>query len=177
MRHHALAISAMTCIATLAPAGIAAAAPHDRLAGTETIVMTSQTLNGIDLPSHVSATGPIRGAGTETQTYIDTADGETVQFTWHFPAGNVTGDAIEDYALSFDPTSCTAQATGTGTWTITGGTGAYAGATGSGSFADRGTLVGARDRNGACQGPDSGVEPKIAASILRGTGSASLPSD
>ena len=175
MRHRALAVSATICAATLASSGIAAAAPHDRPSRTETIVTTSLSLNGIDLPTYVSATGPIRGSGVETQTGIDTPDGQAVQFTWHFRAGTVTGIAHEDYALDFDPTSCTAKATGTGTWTITGGTGAYAGATGSGAFTYRGTLVGARDRHRVCQGPDSDVAPKLSAGVLRGTGSASVP--
>ena len=174
MRHRVLAVSATMCVAALAPAGIANAASPHRQSRTETIVTTSLSRGGHDLPSLVSATGPIRGVGTETQTYVDTPDGEAVQFTWHFRTGTVTGVAVEDYDLSFDPISCTAKATGTGTWTITGGTGAYAGATGSGTFVEHGNLVGARDRNGVCQGPDSGVTPKLSASNLHGTGNASL---
>ena len=101
--------------------------------------------------------------------------GETVDFTWHLPDGDVYLQAVEDYSMSFDPQACTAKATGTGTWVITGGTGLYANATGDGTFTDHGSFTGARD-HGVCEGPDSHTPPRTSVFTLQGTGTATLSS-
>jgi hypothetical protein len=163
-----LAIAAAFPLLTVTTA--AHAAPRT----AEKFVATFQTLKGVDQPVRVAATGPVQGAGVATQTEKDTPTGEVVHFTWHFAHGTVTLEAIEDFSLDFDPTSCTAKATGTGTWTIIDGTGAYTGASGNGTFTDHGSLTGSRDASGACQGPDSGGAPKTAIFTLRGHGTASL---
>ena len=129
--------SAIPGVVVLALLGTAAPASAAVAAGTggpraEQFVMTFQTFDGLDRPTHVSATGPVQGAGLETQTDVETPDGEVVAFTWHLRGGDVFLVADEDYSMTFDVQACTAKATGTGTWTITGGTGAYAGASGSG---------------------------------------------
>jgi hypothetical protein len=165
---------AAAIVGALAPAGTAAAAATTA-SHTESFVMTFQTFNGVDQPTRVSATGPVQGAGVETQTDVDTPDGETVAFTWHLRDGDVYLQATEDYAMSFDPQACTAKATGTGTWVITGGTGPYTNATGTGTFTDHGSFTGARD-HGVCQGPDSNTQPKTSVFTLQGTGTAALGS-
>jgi len=164
-----LAIAAAT-VGALAPVGAASAASPSN---TESFVMTFQTFDGVDQPARVSATGPVQGAGVETQTDVETPDGETVDFTWHLRDGDVYLQAVEDYSMSFDPQACTAKATGTGTWVITGGTGVYANASGAGTFADRGSFTGARD-HGVCEGPDSNTPPKTSVFILRGAGTSTL---
>jgi hypothetical protein len=160
-------------LALTAPA--AAAGTADATPATETWVMPSQTIHGSDHPIRISASGPIQGAGVLTQDFEMTDDGPVVHAVWHFRDGDVLADATEDYALDFDPVSCTGKATATGSWTITGGTGAYAGATGQGTFSGSGSLVGERDDRGGCLGPDSGADPRISVSTLRGTGVAQLP--
>ena len=166
---------ALTLVGALAPGGAAIAAGPEaaHASGAESFVMTFQTFDGLDRPTHVSATGPVQGAGLETQTDIDTPDGETVAFTWHLRGGDVSLIADEDYAMTFDLQACTAKATGTGTWTIVGGTGAYAGASGSGTFTDHGSFTGARD-HGVCEGPESTTPPKTSVFTLTGSGSAVL---
>lgn len=141
---------------------------------TQSWVMTSQTIHGVDKTIRISASGPVQGAGVLTQDFEDGPDGPVVHAVWHFRNGDVFADATEDYAVDFDPASCTGKATATGAWTITGGTGAYAGATGHGSFTGSGTLVGERDARGGCLGPDSDAAPKVADSTLTGTGVAQL---
>jgi hypothetical protein len=165
-----LAIAA-AIVGVLTPAGTAAAAAAPA-SHTESFVMTFQTFNGVDLPARVSATGPVQGAGVETQTDVDTPTGETVTFTWHLRDGDVYLQAIEDYAMSVDLQACTAKATGTGTWVITGGTGRYTNATGTGTFTDHGSFTGARD-HGVC---DSNTTPKTSVFTLQGTGTAALGS-
>lgn len=168
-RPAALATAAAAALAlTGAPAGAAAAKPAPT---SESFVMTFHTVHGVDRPTRVAATGPISGAGVETQTDQETSDGETVEFTLYLPDGTVTADAAEQYDFIPDYASCTAKATGTGTWTIVSGTGAYTHATGSGTFTDNGSLVGARDSRGRC---DANAEPILSTFVLRATGTADL---
>lgn len=174
MRLTTLAALAAAIVGTLAPAGTAAAATAPTPTA-ESFVMTFQTFDGVDRPTRVSATGVVKGAGVETQTDVDTPGGEKVAFTWHLRDGDVYLLAAEDYRITFDLQSCTAKATGTGTWTITGGTGIYTNATGTGTFTDHGSFTGARDR-GVCQGPDSNTPPKTSVFTLTGTGTALLGS-
>lgn len=112
MRSRAPLAVAAAIVGALTPAGTAtAAAPSN----AESFVMTFQTFNGVDQPTRVSATGPVQGAGVETQTDVDTPTGEAVNFTWHLRDGDVYLQATEDYTMSFDFQACTAKATGIGT--------------------------------------------------------------
>jgi hypothetical protein len=152
--------------AVLAPTSSAlAAAPR-----FESFVMTFHTFDGVDQPTHVSATGPIQGAGVETQTETQTPQGELVSFTWHLRNGDVNLEAVEDYSMTVDLQACTAKATGTGSWVITGGTGDFVNASGSGTFSDHGQFTGARD-HGSC---DIEAMPRTSVFTLAGSGTASL---
>jgi hypothetical protein len=73
---------------------------------------------------------------------------------------------------SFDPATCTLHVHATGTWTITGGTGAYADAKGHGHFTAIGTLQATPDPNapGGC----SFEEPPTGTVIIDATGKVSL---
>ena len=157
-------------VTVLAP--LAAAAPSQANPSAESWVMTSPTVHAVEHPIRITAVGPISGSGILTQTEEETPTGEVVHFTWHFDRGTVTGDAVEDYGLSFDLTACTAEATSAGTWTLTGGTGDYKGASGRGTFSGHATLVGSRDSAGRCLGPETNVEPKVAIAVLKGAGEA-----
>lgn len=170
MRSATPLLAAAALVGAVMPLG-AAHASTTPAPSAEHFVMTFQTFDGTDQPTHVSATGPLRGAGIETQSDVDTPDGEYVVFTWHLQAGDVYLEASEDYSMTFDVRACTAKASGSGSWRITGGTGAYADATGSGTFTDHGSFTGARD-NGDCEGPDSNTPPKTSVFTLTGTGVA-----
>lgn len=154
---------------TVAAAGSASAQPP--ASRTERLVLNFQTIGGIDRTTHVTATGPISGSGYETQTEIETPTGEIVEFTLHFADGTVTAQSVEDYHFMPNYRSCTAQATGTGTWNIVSGTGAFEGAQGGGTFSDSGHFVGNRDAHGVC---DTEVEPALAVFLLQATGTVSL---
>ena len=160
-------VAALTASAALAcPAGAASPA--------ETWVMNSATVHGADKPIRIVASGPVSGAGLLTQEFEETENGDVVHAVWHFAKGTVSADAYEDFALAFDPVACRGVATSSGTWVITGGTGAYAGATGHGTFGGTGTIIGQRDQAGACQGPESDVDPTVSVASLRGSGTAEL---
>jgi hypothetical protein len=171
MRPASSVLVVATVLGALTPVASAQAAPPTPRA--EKFVMTFHTFEGVDQPTRISAVGPVPGAGTETQSDLDTPDGEVVAFTWHLPGGDVQLEAVEDYSITFDLQACTAKGRGTGTWTITGGTGDYAGAAGSGTFTDRGSFTGARD-HGVCEGPESNTPPRTSVFTLTGTGTATL---
>jgi hypothetical protein len=171
MRPASSVLVVATVLGALAPVASAQAAPPTPRA--EKFVMTFHTFEGVDQPTRIRAVGPVPGAGTETQSDLDTPDGEVVAFTWHLPGGDVQLEAVEDYSITFDLQACTAKGSGTGTWTITGGTGDYAGAAGSGTFTDQGSFTGARD-HGVCEGPESNTPPRTSVFTLTGTGTATL---
>src|SRR3954447_24700714 len=137
-------------------------APANAATGAQSWVMNGPTVRGTDHTARISASGPIRGAGVLTQEYAETDAGPVVRAVWHLPHGTVDAEASEDFAVDFDPTACRGTAHASGTWTITGGSGAYAGASGHGTFTGSGTIVGARDARGRCLGPDSGADPQVA---------------
>jgi hypothetical protein len=173
--NHLVRATAVAAATLIAAAGSTTANAESRPAA-ERFVMTFKTFNGVDHPVHVRATGPIAGRGTETQTDTETPTGEVVDFTWHLRRGTVTAHALEHQTLTFNPAACTAKTVGTGTWTITSATGDYTGATGSGTFSTHGSITGARDANGNCQGPDGTAPPKSVIVSLTGIGTAALPS-
>ncbi len=130
------------------------------------------TRNGIDEPVLAIAAGPIAGVGTETQTEQEVGDQQISYAVLHLPRGDVNLTAFETFTWTPDYRACLAHGTGSGTFTITGGTGAYTAATGQGTFTDRGLLIGARDSQGQCQGPTSPIPPKLVLVRLNATGSA-----
>ena len=156
-------------------ASAAFATPADATAGTQSWVMNGPTVQGADHTVRIAAAGPLRGAGVLTQEFEETEGGDIVHAVWHLPHGTVTADAVEDFGVDFHPTSCRGTATASGTWVISGGTGAYAGATGHGTFTGSGTIVGTRDDHGRCLGPESGADPQVAIVTLRGSGVAEVP--
>ena len=97
----------------------------------------------------VVASGAISGIGTE-RILTDNSSQGTQEFTSElvFPDGTVTMDVHGSDTTTVDPRTCAGNVTGHVTWTITGGTGAYDGATGSGTgrYTDRFVLQ--RDANG-----------------------------
>lgn len=140
---------------------------------TQSFMVMFTTQNGVDQPARVIARGPIAGAGYGTQTEEESGDQQISHTVMHFPRGNVSATFRENFDWTIDLRACMAHGHGDGTFTITGGTGAYAGATGDGTFVVRGTLVGARDDHGECQGPDSPVPPTLVKVRVDATGQAS----
>jgi len=148
--HRAAAAVAVTlAAASLLIAATASGAASAR-ALPQRITLFSANVRGKDAPMVVQAAGPISGLGTETQTEKNTAKGQINYATLHFANGTVQLIAPEQFAWKPDLRSCSATAAGGGTFTITGGTGAYRGATGKGTFTSNGVMIGARDSHGKC---------------------------
>jgi hypothetical protein len=93
-----------------------------------------------DLQNEVVASGPISGVGYE-RLVDDRSDKDHQDFTteYVFPQGTITAEIRGSETTDFNAVSCAATIKGTIHWTITSGTEAYAGASGSGtgSFVDR----------------------------------------
>lgn len=92
--------------------------------------------SGANGPQVVVATGVIHAAGRDVQI-----NGHTDHFV--FPAGTlvIQHHATYDHSSS-DPTTCLFQQIENGTFSVTGGTGAYAHVAGRGTYALKITVVG-----------------------------------
>lgn len=127
--------------------------------GTQRFHMTySGPFTFADPPDRrVTAAGPIQGKGyqefisevpaPEPNTFVGTA--ELV-----FPEGSVFVTLTSTGEFRFNEHACRGFNTGWGVWTITGGTGAYAGATGEGTYEGRNTLSAERTPDGCPAEPD-----------------------
>lgn len=132
------------------------------------------THDGVEEHTHAVASGPIRGQASYTEQERErTPEGVRGSFTLEFNRGTVSASFVErDIQVNLDERRCLAEASGRGTIEITGGTGAYAGATGTLSFTRQGRLVGARGERGECLGRSA--PPKVAVMRVDAVGTASL---
>ncbi len=122
----------------------------------------------------VIAVGPIQGKATER--FISEGPGpEPGTFVSMselvFPDGSVFQTLTATGEMRFNERACIAFNTARGTWVITGGTGAYTGATGQGTFEARNILSGKRTPEGCPAQPDRLI------SNLRFVGTVTVPGD
>ena len=89
-----------------------------------------------DTPRTVVATGAINGVGTVMIGGSQPGPGGSFvqQTTWVFPEGSLFVTLTYTARTRSDERSCSSTSYLTGTWQITGGTGRYSGATGSGTI-------------------------------------------
>lgn len=124
-------------------------------------------------PGTLVANGLVNGRGTdETIEQHPHPDGsETDVELLTLPGGTITiQDTDPADAFHFDPPSCTALiSTNAGVFTVVGGTGAYAGASGSGTFSARGVVVFDRIAGGCSE------EPRSFVAVVTATGPLHLP--
>ena len=145
-RARLLATLVTLAVATsLAAVSSAAAADQPNLA----FFIDSVTAGGKERPISVYASGAIDGEGAFSERSLG---GDIHRVTLRFPRGTVTLTLRETLTWEPDLVGCVARAGGHSTWKITGGTGAYRGATGSGTYRDYGVLLGRRDPRGRCLG-------------------------
>jgi len=151
---------------------LAATAAAVSLAGAtrpQHFVLTGKTLHGLDSPIRVVATGPIRGRGVA----VDADAAKVGHLTIRLANGTVRiSDRETSLVAHPDPRECKAAIVAHGSYAIVGGTGAYAGATGTGTFIRHQEILGARNASGACLGRSA--PPAVVYSIVRMTGTASL---
>ena|SRR5947209_3397363 len=149
------------------------ASPALAATGSQTIriIFTGNPRAGV--LGRVIATGVVNGVGTdETIAQDPHPDGsETDTDLITLPGGTITIlDTDPADTFNFNPATCTATiSTNAGTYTIIGGTGAYAGASGSGTFTARGFVAFPRI-DGGC-----GEEPTIFVAVVTLRGPLTLP--
>ena len=132
-------------IATTAFSGQASAQP---VGGTERFTIISTSENG----GKVIATGAFTAVGTDVE---QPSDGPTTHSTFVFPNGTIAVSRTDDPGVEgdFNPTACVGHFANTGTYVFTGGTGAYAGITGGGTYSSAGTLIAGRSPSGCTDVP------------------------
>ena len=166
--------AAAALTATLAPAAVLVQAAEGHPAGptpaAQHFTMSSRTVHGVDKPTRVRATGPIRGAGP---VKVPATAGRVNRFTFQLARGSVIAVAREHSSASHpDLTRCIDIETGRGHFKITGGTRAFRHATGKGTYTRRTTITGARDSSGKCLGQQA--TPIAIKTVTRMTGQAAL---
>jgi len=146
---------------------------------SQVIKVYSLTLRGEEQPVHVAARGPISGIGTVASDR-ETRSGRVHQVTLRFDRGTV-GLTLRltpegEGWRSVNRRSCTAKRFGRGTFTITGGTGAYEGATGEGKFTEGGIVIAQRTTSGECLGERTPPADVVFYVKIRMVGEARMPS-
>lgn len=116
-----------------------------------------------DEPVTIVASGPITGVGQSIETGPDTETDVFAQGTVNVvhPVASETD--------TFDPVACLVRATFSGTYTVTGGTGAFAGATGQGTFTGEFVGVLRRTADGCSE------EPVDSFSVVHASGPLTIP--
>lgn len=126
-----LALVAMLFVVPSAAAG----GQHGRHTRVERFLLISTDPNSTD-NQPVLGFGPIHAKGVD-QVISDTED------VFQFPAGSLSVTHMPKKSHeSSDPVTCLFTFTERGTYRITGGTGAYAGASGHGNYRVAGTSIG-----------------------------------
>lgn len=98
----------------------------------------------------VVATGVISGVGTEV---IESNPPGVATLRWTFPEGTLFVTTSYTFENVLDPQTCLRTVTLTGTWQITGGTGAYSDATGGGEFSGTNRILLTRTEDGCAPPP------------------------
>jgi hypothetical protein len=125
---------------------LASAEPAGAQQVPQRFTIYSANIANKDAPMLVAASGPISGIGLVTTSDAPGA----VPITLALPKGKVFLSAQGDFRWKPDFATCTATRDIRGTYTITGGTGAYRSATGKGTFREHGAGIGARSSSGKC---------------------------
>lgn len=152
MLHRITIVLAVVGLAlTAAFVGLADAATHTTTGLPIAFTMDSVTTGGRELPIKIYASGAITAVGTWHEKTVHGVDHVAIAF----PKGEIFVTAREALSWRPDIAACIAKARGGTTWAVTGGTRAYRGARGGGTYTDAGTMLGARDAAGACLGPNT----------------------
>ncbi len=107
-------------------------------------------------PGTVIGRGVITGVGVEENNRFDLPPGSTFQVTFHFPEGDLYMDVVPGPPqVDFNPNSCVTRITLHPTTTVTGGTGAYEGASGSGTATSHILVIAGRAEDGSCLSPSA----------------------
>ena len=137
------------CVALASPSGLAWAET------TSSQVFVVYAVGAPGTPRTVVAAGAINGVGTVVIGESQPGPGGSLiqQTTWVFPEGSLFVTLTYTFTSSIDQQSCSSTSFLTGTWQITGGTGRYTGATGSGTISGPNTTYFTRTAGGCTSTP------------------------
>ncbi len=163
------AVIAMTTGSALVGPGPASASSGR--APAQTFVLYGQG-SSFHHPISVFAAGPILGAGSFEIGPERSSEGrDDFTATLAFPGrGTVTTEVLGQNTLAFDPTTCRGSQTSSFHWVITGGTGEFENASGSGTGTYTGRFLVERGPNGCVED-----EAVISVFLARLSGTASVP--
>lgn len=122
----------------------------------------------------VVAQGLITGAGREENNRLQVPRGGPFQVEFSFAEGDLyqTITPAGPPQVDFNPTTCVARLTFAHTAVVTGGTGAYEGATGGGTAIANLTVIRGRNADGTCL-PDT-APPIFEMSYVKATGTLTV---
>ena len=117
----------------------------------------------------------INGAGAEETNGLQVPRGSPFQVEFTFPQGKLfqTITPVGAPTVDFNPTTCVTRVTIVDTTVVTGGTGAFADATGSGVATANLTSIRGRNADGSCLPATS--PPIFEMSFVRAPGTLTLP--
>jgi len=125
-------------------------------------------------PGTVIARGVITAAGVEENDRLQIPTAPQFHVIFHFPQGDLfMTNTVGTPEVDFNPAACLSRITLHPTTVVTGGTDAYAGATGSATSTAHLTVLGGRNEDGTCQGPAS--PPMFMTTFVQASGTLRLP--
>ncbi|MGH9224590.1 MAG: hypothetical protein ACRD2W_12625 [Acidimicrobiales bacterium] len=150
-------------LAVLGLALVGLAAPAGAQTGNQSFLIHGEG----DDPATVVATGPTSGVGLDFESEAT----ETAVF--EFDGGGFAVDHPSDSDdFDFDPRTCIGTDRFTGTYSLSGGSGAYAGVSGTGTYRGRAIFVAKRLPDGSCSEEEA---PVLNFFIVRAHGTTTLP--
>ena len=137
------------CVSLASHSGVA----HAETASPQVFVVYAVGAPGT--PRTVVAAGAINAVGTVIIGGSQPGPGGSLlqQTTWVFPQGSLFVTLTYTSTTTIDPQLCSSTSHLTGTWQITGGTGQYSGATGSGTISGPNSAYFTRDAEGCTSTP------------------------
>ena len=146
MNRFRVGAAAFGAVTVLAVAGMPGQALAQSAGGFEHFTITQSSPSG----GPVLAYGAFNASGTDVEHGTNPSMGTG---TFHFPNGTVNASHTSDPGgtFHFNPVTCVGHFTGTGDYTLTGGTGAYRGIRGHGEFTLNGTAISAHTAHGCGQ--------------------------
>lgn len=176
---HGLVFAAAVATLSLTVAASGEDGAAGQASSSQVINVDALTLRGKEKPVHVVASGPISGIGTLASDR-EIQSGRVHQVTLRFDRGTV-GLTLRltpegEGWRSVNRRTCTAKRFGRGTFTISGGTGTYEGATGKGKFTEGGIAIAQRTRTGKCLGERTPPTKVVFYVKIRMVGEVTMPS-
>jgi uncharacterized membrane protein len=156
---------AAAAVALLGGTGIAAASSHSATTGTENFQMMTT--------SATASTDSVIASGVFTAPGVDHENNNANTAKFVFSNGTVSLKHSKGQGQqSFNPKTCLLTINEHGTYTLTGGTGSYAGITGNGKYQLNILAIGARNSAGKCSQTEA---PVAFHQVINASGPVTLP--